>query len=260
LPWVTAPVAIFSENAAKEKPMKLLVPVDGSPASLRAVKLAVDFVAGRQQSNIILLNVQNPAMPGLVERAGIMLAAWVEEEERSASEEALKEAVAACRAAGVLFTARCERGAPAATIDRIAREEKVDGIVMGTRGLGVLRGLLLGSVATQVLHLVDVPVTLVKLTDNRAMEGQMASQITCITKPHPHNDHEAITNVGGAAFYITRQECANNIDSGRETYFVHVGAFRTEVTTYVKNGVKYIRTRADSTQKDNLLSLPQCRR
>src|ERR1019366_8671124 len=117
----------FSENAPKAKPMKLLVPVDGSPVSLQAVKLAVDFVAGRQQSNIIFLNVQNPAMLGLVERAGIMLAAWVEEEERSAGEEALREAVAACRAADVLFTARCERGAPAATIDRIAREEKVDG-------------------------------------------------------------------------------------------------------------------------------------
>jgi nucleotide-binding universal stress UspA family protein len=33
---------------------------------------------------------------------------------------------------------------------------------MGTRGLGGVRGLLRGSVATHVLHLVDVPVTLVK--------------------------------------------------------------------------------------------------
>jgi len=35
-------------------------------------------------------------------------------------------------------------------------------VFMGTRGLGGVRGLLLGSVATQLLHLVDVPVTLVK--------------------------------------------------------------------------------------------------
>jgi nucleotide-binding universal stress UspA family protein len=38
----------------------------------------------------------------------------------------------------------------------------VQHIVMGTRGLGGVRGLLLGSVATQLLHLTDVPVTLVK--------------------------------------------------------------------------------------------------
>jgi nucleotide-binding universal stress UspA family protein len=57
---------------------------------------------------------------------------------------------------------RYERGEPAATIDQIGREESIDHIVMGTRGLGSIRGLLVGSVATRVLHLVEVPVTLVK--------------------------------------------------------------------------------------------------
>ena len=142
--------------------MKFLVPVDGSPASLRAVKLAIQFVMEREQASIVLLNVQNPAMLGPTEGLGIMPAAVMEEEEERAGEEALKAAVAACRDAGVPFTARSERGACAATIDRIAREEKADHIIMGTRGLGAVRGLLVGSVATQVLHLVDVPVTLVK--------------------------------------------------------------------------------------------------
>ena len=140
--------------------MKFLVAVDGSPASLRAVNLAIEFTTVRQQASMILLNVQNLTMlgPGI----GIMTAAWIEEEEERTGEEALKGPVAACQAAGVLFTARCERGAPAATIDQIARKENVDHIIMGTRGLGSIRGLLVGSVATQVLHLVDVPVTLVK--------------------------------------------------------------------------------------------------
>jgi nucleotide-binding universal stress UspA family protein len=39
--------------------MKILVPVDGSPASLRAVKLAIELAAGRQQTSIALLNVSN---------------------------------------------------------------------------------------------------------------------------------------------------------------------------------------------------------
>ena len=142
--------------------MKLLVPVDGSPASLRAVDFAVTFAKERQTASITLLNVQNPAMLNLAEGAGLMAAAWVEEEEDSRGEEALKGAVAACDAAGVPFDVRNERGAPAETIDRIAREDKFDHVVMGTRGLGSIRGLLVGSVATQVLHLVHVPVTLVK--------------------------------------------------------------------------------------------------
>ena len=142
--------------------MKLLVPVDGSPASLRAVRLANKFAMERQQASIVLLNVQNLTMLGLAEGMGIMPAALIEEEEERTGDEALKAAVAACQDAGVRFTARSERGAPAATIDQIARKEKADHIIMGTRGLGAIRGLLVGSVATQVLHLVEVPVTLVK--------------------------------------------------------------------------------------------------
>jgi nucleotide-binding universal stress UspA family protein len=87
----------------------------------------------------------------------------LEEEEERASAAALKEAITICDAAGVLFTVRVEGGTPATTIHEIAREEKADHIIMGTRGLGGIRGLLLGSVSTQVLRLVDdMPVTLLK--------------------------------------------------------------------------------------------------
>jgi len=35
-------------------------------------------------------------------------------------------------------------------------------VVMGTRGLGKIANLVLGSVASRVLHLINVPLTLVK--------------------------------------------------------------------------------------------------
>jgi nucleotide-binding universal stress UspA family protein len=140
--------------------MKFLVAVDGSPASLGAVNLAIKFATERQQASLVLLNVQNSAMIG--PDTGLLTTAWIEEEEGHSSEEALKESMAACQAAGVPFMVRSERGSPAATIDQVARKENVDHIIMGTRGLGSIRGLLVGSVATQVLHLVDVPVTFVK--------------------------------------------------------------------------------------------------
>ena len=139
--------------------MKFLVAVDGSPASLRAVNLAIEF-ATRREASLILLNVQNLVMLG--PGTGLMAAEWIEDEAVGAGEEALKSAIAACQASGVPFTARYERGEPAATIDQITREQSIDHIVMGTRGLGSIRGLLIGSVATRVLHLVEVPVTLVK--------------------------------------------------------------------------------------------------
>jgi nucleotide-binding universal stress UspA family protein len=38
----------------------------------------------------------------------------------------------------------------------------IEEVVMGTRGMGTLGTLLLGSVAYRVVHLVHVPVTLVR--------------------------------------------------------------------------------------------------
>jgi nucleotide-binding universal stress UspA family protein len=143
--------------------MKILVPVDGSPASIRAVKLAIDHVkAMPAEASLILVNVQNFSTLGLPEGTEIMPSAWVQQKEERAASEALKEAVTACREAGISCVTRAERGGVAATIDRVAREEHVQHIFMGTSGLGGVRGLLLGSVATQLLHLVDVPTTLVK--------------------------------------------------------------------------------------------------
>jgi len=47
-------------------------------------------------------------------------------------------------------------------IAKTAESGKFDLIVMGSRGHGALGGLVMGSVATKVLSLIDVPVTLVK--------------------------------------------------------------------------------------------------
>jgi len=142
--------------------MKVLVPVDGSPASIHAVKLAIDQVKTLPGASLVIVNVQNPATLSLADGVGIMPPEWIEQEEVRAATEALQDAVAACREAGVAYVTRSERGSIAATIDRVAREEHVEHIIMGTRGLGGVRGLLLGSIATQLLHLADAPVTLVK--------------------------------------------------------------------------------------------------
>ena len=115
--------------------MKILVPVDGSPASIRAIKLAIDQVKTVPGASLVIVNVQNLATLGLAEGAGIMPTAWIEQEEERAATEALQEAVAACREAGATYVTRPERGAVAATINRVAGEERVAHIIMGTRGL-----------------------------------------------------------------------------------------------------------------------------
>ncbi|MFN0298876.1 MAG: universal stress protein [Burkholderiales bacterium] len=53
-------------------------------------------------------------------------------------------------------------GDPASEIATVAGNQHATEIVMGTRGLGGIATLMLGSVATRVVHLVAIPVTLVK--------------------------------------------------------------------------------------------------
>ena len=139
--------------------MKILIPVDGSPASTQALKLAIDQLP---KASFVIVNVQNPATLNFGGGGGIMPLEWIEQQEEEATRKALQGAVAVCGEAGVTYVTRSERGAIAETIDRVAREEHVAQIFMGTRGLGGVRGLVLGSVATQLLHLAEVPVTLVK--------------------------------------------------------------------------------------------------
>jgi nucleotide-binding universal stress UspA family protein len=147
-----------SASRAPPQVKKILVAVDGSPASLRAVKLAIDQVTAPAGASLVLVNVQNLGTLGLGEEAGIMPLAWIEQEEMQAAAQILEDAVTACQLAGVPYATRSEQG----PVARVAREENATNIFMGTRGLGQVRGLLLGSVTTQLLHLADAPVTLVK--------------------------------------------------------------------------------------------------
>ena len=143
-------------------PSKILIPVDGSPASLRAVKFAIEMMAQNPNTSLVLLHVQNISA---IELAGASEAAatdWLHEAAAQAAAKALKDAIGKSKDAGVAFETLVRTGQTAEAIAQVAREEDVKQIVMGTRGLGPIQGLLLGSVATQVVHLAEVPITLIK--------------------------------------------------------------------------------------------------
>ena len=77
-------------------------------------------------------------------------------------EAVLKPAIERAAQAGVRFTSEILIGNVAHEIVERAQKGGCDGIVMGTRGMGALGNLVLGSVATKVVHLTKLPVTLVK--------------------------------------------------------------------------------------------------
>ena len=138
--------------------MKILVPVDGSAPSGRAVEHALRLVGGSAQGEILLLNVQGEVS----DISGVISVESRRAEAERRGKELLRGAVGLCEKAGVRFATAIEIGPVARTVDHVARAWHADQIVMGTRGLGPLGRLLLGSVATRVAELAAVPVTLVK--------------------------------------------------------------------------------------------------
>lgn len=141
---------------------KILIPVDGSPASLRAVDFAIEMVAQDPSTSLVLLHVQNTRAIELAGASEAMDTEWLREAGSRASAKALKEAIGKCEHAGVASEALVRTGQIAEAVGQVARKENVKHIVMGTRGLGGIQGLLLGSVAMQVVHLAEVPITLIK--------------------------------------------------------------------------------------------------
>lgn len=139
---------------------KALVPVDGSSNSDRAVQHVIALAGLCPSMDIVLLNVQPEIDDWQVRR--FLKKEEVEAMEESKGGDALQSARTLLDAAKVRHTPQVLIGPVAETIAKTALEQNCDGIVMGTRGLGAVAGALLGSVASQVVHLSDVPVTLVK--------------------------------------------------------------------------------------------------
>lgn len=140
---------------------KILLPVDGSDNSLRAVQAAIDLAKDAAEApQIHLLNVQLPIISGDVKMfvSEDQIKAYYHDE----GIKALAKARAALDAAGVAYVFHIGVGPIAETVAAYAKDKACNQIIMGARGLGSLTGLLLGSVTTKVAHLVDVPVTLIK--------------------------------------------------------------------------------------------------
>lgn len=142
--------------------MKILVPVDGSPASLRAVDAAIQMAKGASPGLLVLFNAQSAANIDAGSGDVIMTQRLEDRELDLFATAALKPGAERCESAGVAFTTRKERGPVAHTIARVATDEEADHIVMGTRGYGPLGGLLMRSVSAQVIELAKMPVTLIK--------------------------------------------------------------------------------------------------
>ena len=137
----------------------VLVPIDGSDNSMRALQATVKQIKSGAATEVHLLNVQSQPL-AMVSR--YLTKDFIDTYHDEEGKKALSDAMALLDQAGIRFIPYIRVGPIAETIAAFSKEMQCDQIIMGTRGLGTISGLLLGSVANKVLYLVDIPVTFVK--------------------------------------------------------------------------------------------------
>lgn len=138
---------------------KILVPFDGSDTALRALHHAAALARDNPAVRLDLLHVLDPTT------ARSYTALSPEELTRLAPDaftRLMQPAREFLDAQGIPYQAHCRLGDPATQIADHVADAGSAAVVMGTRGLGPMENLTIGSVASRVVYYVQVPVTLIK--------------------------------------------------------------------------------------------------
>lgn len=140
---------------------KLLVPVDASGDAMRALEHAIRLAKEIGNTELVIVYAHEP--PIIYGEIELYLSeSKAKDLQQAHSEGILRPAIEKARAAGVSFTSQVVIGTVAESIVVCAQSSGCDAIVMGTRGMNAIGNLVMGSVATKVIHLTKLPVTLVK--------------------------------------------------------------------------------------------------
>jgi nucleotide-binding universal stress UspA family protein len=137
---------------------KVLVPVDGSESSKKALEMALAIAEASSASLLVLEVIEEfGPLPGYYEAApaGKDRVKWISEQRFEAVHPVLDKTK-------VKWERKITEGYAADRICEIAAEEKIDMIVIGSRGLSGLGRFLMGSVSDRVVHHAPCSVTVVR--------------------------------------------------------------------------------------------------
>ena len=141
---------------------KILVPVDGSEISYRALDAGLFFLE-KLGSSITVIHVMEDIPITHIESQKLL--------------NDMLEISAACKQQGQDILSKCSetaknkelmvntillKGNPASIILDFCKNGKYDVIIMGNRGMGKIREIILGSVSSKILHHSSCPVLLIK--------------------------------------------------------------------------------------------------
>ena len=134
----------------------VLVPVDGSEGAARAIEQAI-MIAKMCDAKINFLYVANINQLAI----NAVLSDAILDSVTKAGNVILERAMEMVPE-GILKESFSDTGAPAVVVLDFAESNNIDLIIMGSRGLGVVKGVLLGSVSQYVVEQAKCPVMVVK--------------------------------------------------------------------------------------------------
>jgi nucleotide-binding universal stress UspA family protein len=138
---------------------KILMPIDGSDNSLRALDYAF-FLAKKADSSVTAIHViENP--PTVYIESQKLLNDLMSKY-RIESAQILDRCKQMAEKKGVKIETVIVEGDPASNITNYAQKENIDLIIIGSRGLGRFKEMMLGSVSNKVLHHAKCSVLIVK--------------------------------------------------------------------------------------------------
>ena len=126
---------------------------------MRAVAYAAESMREKPSMELELLYVLDP-MP--LRSNAAMTQEEIHKIYAGEADRMLQPARDALDRAGVPFKASYRVGGAGSEIALHVKEKGCDAVIMGTRGMGPIPNVVIGSVATRVVNLVDVPVVLIK--------------------------------------------------------------------------------------------------
>ena len=143
-----------------DRPLTVLVPLDGSTLAEAALESANLLAEGLGARLHLLQVVQPPTYP--LYGDGYVYIPFDDEAERANARQYIEQQAAKLAGRGRPATFEVAVGSPDVVIARTAAEQQADVIAMATHGRGGLARLVLGSVATGTLRRSHVPLLLTR--------------------------------------------------------------------------------------------------
>ncbi|MGA9523996.1 MAG: universal stress protein [Myxococcaceae bacterium] len=140
--------------------MKMIVcGYDGSEHAMKAAVMAAEM-AKKFEARLGLLYVVEPYAPP-VDLPGISFVDWIEPHRKAALRMIADAATSIAERTGVTPETEVRVGGAANELTHFSQEKQADLVVVGSRGLGAVKRMLLGSVAGRVVHQSAAPVLVV---------------------------------------------------------------------------------------------------